>query len=1107
MLRLTVLGGMAVDVDGVALAAPPSRRPWSLLAYLALHPGSHPRGELAARFWPEVLDSSSRASLRSAVWALRRELGEAADSVLLTDRDSVGLRDQSVSVDALMFEHLVSEDRLDEAVRLCRGPLLAGFDDEWIVRARDAHDEHLVGVLERLAGAADRDGDPSRALAWTRRQVAVDEFGEDAHRRLITRLAAGGDRAAALIVYRTLADRLRRELGVAPSPATQQLVLDLRDDAVGSGRDEGSASRPPIHSGHTGISGAPDPAATQTLDRGAPPRAQAGKARSSKAPLLLGRESELATLEALWADAAHGHGALVSVCGPAGIGKSRLTAALLARAAATGAYTAAGASLDLGGAAPLGLWAELVRELARQLPPPPLGSGWPDDLARLAPEASASLAASAPRASPIAPELQKARLFEAVVSLVEWAVRDRPLMLLIEDIHIADEASLQLIGYVARRLQELPVLVVLTRRAEPRRPEVDQLELALRARGLLAAVIELPALADEALAGLARSVADLPVRQVDEVVRISEGNPLLADQAARSLARGEDPAAGLSANVRATLIPCGDEARTLAGCAAVAARDLNRNELFALPLSEPAQAAAEGIEAGLLRGERGRLGFVHALLRDAAYAELPEPRRSDLHGHWARALLACERAGGERRPAEVARHLRLAGEAELAADQFGRAARDARSLGALAEAADYLREAIQLGGARTDLWIELGEIEAWRCDRASADDAFSHARRLLEPGPRDALARAWLRRAGWYHGSLCVPALVGSSCREALALLDERDPSTANERREALAALAWAEAIAGDVDEADRLLEQLSGLGADDDHAIYDVCHARAWALMRRGRFREAYEPSIAAGEAIARAGRPDLAYGCWSNVMGAAVAERDYERAFAFYERGRQALAGRGLLAIELHQLSELVFLTLHAGRLDEAREALAAEKGLAERLAQPELRALVAADAGLTELAGGGYDDAAELLANVLAEPAAPVSRPLIRLARAEALARGERPDEAAEELRATVLEPVAASDFPATLVCRLTRVEGLIAAARDDRDEAVMRLREAAEGWRRQMAVNAPGDGLAAVLADLGRPLVGLVDPEHEYQRVLRDIAALTIDNQEGSNAVLH
>ena len=327
----------------------------------------------------------------------------------------------------------------------------------------------------------------------------------------------------------------------------------------------------------------------------------------------------------------HGRGALASIRGPAGIGKSRLAAALLARAEATGARTAACAGLDLGGGAPFVLWAELVRDLARDLPSPPLGRGWPNDLARLAPDAGLA-AVPAEDTATLAPELQRARLFEAAVSLIEWASQDRPLMLLVEDVHGADEASLQLLGYVARRIAELPVLIVLTRRTPPRRAGVDRLELALRARELLAGEVELGSLPPSALAALARSVAELPEEQVSEVVDVCEGNPLLATQAARSIARGEDPAAGLGATARAAVALCGEDARSLVAFAAVAARDLERDELLSLPLDEPARAAAEAIDGGLCAASAAASASCTPSCATPSTRNCPSPCATDLHG-------------------------------------------------------------------------------------------------------------------------------------------------------------------------------------------------------------------------------------------------------------------------------------------------------------------------------------------------------------------------------------------------------------------------------------------------------------------------------------------
>ncbi len=98
-----------------------------------------------------------------------------------------------------------------------------------------------------------------------------------------------------------------------------------------------------------------------------------------------------------------------------------------------------------------------------------------------------------------------------------------------------------------------------------------------------------------------------------------------------------------------------------------------------------------------------------------------------------------------------------------------------------------------------------------------------------------------------------------------------------------------------------------------------------------------------------------------------------------------------------------------------------------MADRLGRPELIAMASHDRGLVALDRGDCESAAALLAESLVE-GAPISRPATRLALAEALARAGHPERAAEQVRATVLEPVRPSDFPETLVPRLARVQGL-------------------------------------------------------------------------------
>jgi DNA-binding SARP family transcriptional activator/tetratricopeptide (TPR) repeat protein len=1061
MLRVHVLGPLRVEADGTAIDTPGGRRAAALLAWLALHPGRHARADVAARFWPDVLDSSARASLRTAVWSLRRALGPAG-AVVVADGERVGLEDDgALWVDARAFDGLVAAGRADEAVALCAGDLLQGLDEDWVAEARAAHRERLGTVLERLARDAEAAGDGEAALGWTRRQTDLDRFDEEAHRRLMRRLAAAGQRAAAVAVYERLAERLRRELRVAPAPATRAAVDALRAEA-------------------------PAPAPVRPGRRGLP---------------LVGRERELAELLAAWEDARAGRGAVVAIAADPGLGKTRLVLELLERARADGAATATCAALDLGGAAgerggaALGLWAELIGDLVlEELDVPPPGAAWPANLAALVPDLARRVGADAGDRPAASPDLERARLHEATVELLEWAARTRPLALALEDVHLADTASLELLAYAGRRAARLPVLLVLTRRPLPPRAEVDAVEQALRARGVLRPTIDLAPLDAGDVARLARSVAPLAAGDVVQVVAAAEGNALLAVESARALARGEhEPPASLRGAVRAAFAPLAPEARLLAECVAGAGRGLDRDELDRLPVADPARAATAAVQTGILVAAAGRVGYRHALLREAAYADLPEPHRAWVHERVAAAVAADD---DPRRAAEVAHHLLLAGRDRDAVGALRRAARHATGVGALDEAAGFLGEAIALRPDDGALLADLAEVEAWRGRGEEAEAAFETAAALLErAGDPVALAGAWLRRAAAARGPVCAPRTVLTAARRALDVLDAAPDAPAALRAEALAACAWAEAVAGDAAAAEELLDAAERLDAGgDDLLAHAIGHARSLALIRRARFAESQAPSIASGTLADRAGRPDLSYGSWINAACAAACDGDFERALGFVDRGAGGTAGRGLPQLDVQYLAARSYVLARMGSLDAAAVAADEEAALAERLGIPALEATAEHDRGMVALARGDHVAAAALLGAAL-DHGAPVSRPLARLARAEALVALGRLEEAEAELRETALEPVGPSDFPDTLVPRLVRVQGLVAAARGDDALAARRFEEAAAGWRRRLGRDADGERYTAVLADLGRPPVaGLVEPDRELARVLGDLRAL-------------
>src|SRR3954449_6227185 len=174
MLRVRVLGGLALEAGGeptcsparppappptgcsspprpggAPLAVPSSGPARELLAWRALHAGRHPRLELAMRFWPDVLETSARASLRTTVHELRRAVGDAP---LVVDRETVGLA--PAWVDLLEVERLASAGQAEDALALCAGEPLVGIERDWAAAARDEHRDRVAALLTGLADAA-----------------------------------------------------------------------------------------------------------------------------------------------------------------------------------------------------------------------------------------------------------------------------------------------------------------------------------------------------------------------------------------------------------------------------------------------------------------------------------------------------------------------------------------------------------------------------------------------------------------------------------------------------------------------------------------------------------------------------------------------------------------------------------------------------------------------------------------------------------------------------------------------------------------------------------------------------------------------------------------
>jgi len=1097
MLEIHVIGELEVQLAGTKAELPASRRARALLGWLAVHPGRHPRSRLAGQFWPDVLDASARASLRSAIWVLRSALGTDFGSYLAADRETVALAGDGLSVDLLEARRLIAHGQPRAALDLCRGDLLQEFDDDWVVAAREELDRDIAAALRDLMDQASAAGDWAAAVGWARRRAVLCPLDESAGADLIGALVQAGDGPAALEALGKLAQRLDSELGIGVSAETAALVSQLRR----------ATSRP----GDGSRDHYPGDTSPRTSEHAIEPAAG-----------LVGRQQDFAELANAWHAARGGCGGAVLLEGEGGIGKTRLVEELQAAARRenpSATVITVTSAAGPGPASPFAIWTDALSDLVSLTGHPPEDQTWTADLDRIVPALARSTAsASRPRAS-ADPQLERVRLCEAVVQLVTWASRRTPLLLSLEDLHLADTASLELIAYAGRRLSRLPVLLILTRRRLPSRQDLDAVLGALRSRGALVARIDLRPLADGAARALIQASADLPAGTVEQIVTLAGGSPLLAVETARAAARDDaNLAAGLSGAARLAISRLSGQARVFVEFLAAAGRDLNRPEVASLPLPNPPRAAAEALGSGLLRADDGRIGFRHALLRDAVYQEIPDPIRARLHSELA--LLLRQRgqqadprarhAGGSRRgprAAEIARHLRLAGQDEQAVSHLLLAAQDARGVAAMAEAAGFLTEALQIEPHDHDLLVDLAEVEAFRGLLEFSDDAFDRALEQISPHDAGALISAWLRRGRWLRGGICHPRESRRSYQSALDVLDRDPASDLRARAEALAGMAWAQAVAGDPAAVDELLAESDRIlrgDSPDDLLAHDIGVARGHALIRAGRFTDSFGPLIAASAAAGRAGRPDMAYGCLSNAASAAACAGEFGRALDFADRCLPLVGPNGLLRLSVYAQTARSAILRRLGRLPEARQACDAAAGYADRVGLPGLDGLVRQERGLLALASSDPGAAAAELASAL-DLHAPVSRAATRLQLAEALVLSGQAGRAEAEVRNVAFEPVTPSDFPAALVARMGRVQAFIASSRGDTALAERRLAESEAGWQqiaRTLDSAQTGAGYVASLIDLGRPPVSsLVEPARELAIVSAELSALR-DRQAGT-----
>ena len=423
-------------------------------------------------------------------------------------------------MDLWEVRRLIADGEPEAALALCRAELLQELDDNWVLDAREELDRDMAAALRELADRARAAGDWASALSWARRRAALGRLEESATAGLIQILIEAGDARAALEEFARLEQRLGSELGVRVSAATAALVepLSVAAGAPGDVSPDGSPGVSP--DGGPGVS--PD---GSRASAGTGRRAQPAGRVPGRAAGFVGREQELAGLVAAWRAASAGAGRAVLLEGEGGIGKTRLIeelqAAVQRAPGARGGAPGPAARMPAcvmasaagpGPAAPFGIWADALGDLVAETRAAARGRAVDRDPGQDRP--GAGQPGGRPPSGRLAadPQLERVRLCEAVVQFLIWASRPAPLLLAMEDLHAADAASLELIAYAGRRLNRLPVLLVLTRRLEPGGRDLDAVLAALRSRRALATAIRLGPLPDDAARALIRETADVPRR-------------------------------------------------------------------------------------------------------------------------------------------------------------------------------------------------------------------------------------------------------------------------------------------------------------------------------------------------------------------------------------------------------------------------------------------------------------------------------------------------------------------------------------------------------------------------------------------------------------------
>ena len=627
--------------------------------------------------------------------------------------------------------------------------------------------------------------------------------------------------------------------------------------------------------------------------RGVAARPVSDQPPARRGPELVGRGRELAILEEEFERAATSGFGCVLLLGEPGVGKTRLAGELLARHRSD-AHGLSARAYQLGATTAFGVWAEALERHLRALSPDEverLCQGAVDDLARLL-RSVAALRGSRPEAEP-----PRTRLLDALAVLLANLAVQQPVVVLFDDVHLADASSLEALHYLGQHCAGSRLLVIATARPAElaEQPLATDTVLTLEQDGMLRRLPVEP-LGTEGLEALAEVVIGdrPPAALVDWVGLRSRGNPLFAIGLLRALLEeGADLSApvltrlpeSLSERVASRLRHLDPAAVSLLELLAVLGRRVDSRSLVGLVDQSPDELAATlerlAREHAVIEEERGRqltYEISHPLVAEAIYEGMGAGRRRRIHRQAGRGLVSAGRLG------EAAPHFVRSAEAgdDEAVEVLRQAVRQAEEAGAFQEALTILASLVEVLPAGDPRWEKVVDALSWEAQWVVDHQAGGYAvlgigalramdgalEGIADPARRAPVKLRLASFLAWGTGELPEAERV---CRHAAALFEE-----AGDRRGALLAaheLAWILGLQGDMPTLEDRARDLARIG----EAVGDqVVRARAmrtvaWATMGRGRFEES---RAARAEVIATARAQNDRYRLVLTLLNSGVAE-----------------------------------------------------------------------------------------------------------------------------------------------------------------------------------------------------------------------------------------